>query len=326
MSDWVNFFVNQGLQWPDYSGRVGREIRLISMPCQSHGAALASLGAVVRDLGDLEANDRSRHIEGLMKYAEQYLNFCKDCNLTVCNPAFKRCGFKSKATGRIFKAKTNTRYLIHPESKPHLGELKLLLKSVPVAITDKEYIYHQCYPEGGVALEDGLKGSKIDGDAYDFILPSKHLDNPNLSTAYSGLCYAGSPRFGAAETKRFNSNFKLLSNTEISLGDLLPIYGWGSQKVPRLVFVNTRGMVTFSHVPVSPRLVIADGVDAFLKCVDHPALAGANILAIVRRDGRRDSDETLSDKLKSLLQWYDRRLVDVSAPAGVSVIDYTLIA
>lgn len=283
----------------------------------------------MRDLGDTTANDRSRHIDGLMKYAEQYLLACKDCDLTACNPAFKRCGFRGKAGGIILKAKTATKFRVHPDSNLQTGDLKLLQivrrgKDVSVGISNRDYFY-DCYPEGGVSLQEGLSGAKIESAAYANISQELSVSGENASTAYSGLCYAGSPQFGATSTKQFNYSFMLDAGRQIALADLLPIRGWGSPRVPRLVFVNTRSEVSFSHPPVSPRLVIVDGTGAFLRCIDHPALAQADVLAVVRRDGRRDRDEMLSDKLKSLLQWYERRHVDVGAPKGVSVFDFTPI-
>jgi hypothetical protein len=296
------------------------------MPCQSHAAGLAALGAVWRDICDAAANDKARHIDGLMKYASQYLDHCKDCRLATCNPEFKRCGFRTKATGRIFKAKSNTRFRVHPESRPKDGVLMLIQierggREVPVNISSKDY-YYNCYPEGAVALEEGIAGGRIDINPLNLLLGKLAPFDDNLGTAYSGLCLAGSPRFGSAESKRFNLNFRFSQMEGISLGDLFPIRGWGTPRVPRLIFVNTRGDVSFSHMPISPRLVIADGVGAFLKCVDHPILSGANLLAVIRRDGRRDSNEELSNKLNSLQQWYERRRVQLDAPPGVSVIDY----
>jgi hypothetical protein len=330
MPSWVTFFINQGMKWPNYSSsQRGRQIRLISMPCQSHAAGLVALGAVGRDICDPTANDKARHIDGLMRYASQYLNHCRDCKLTICNPEFKRCGFRSRASGRIFKAKSITRFRIHPESQPRDGVLKLLQvqrngKEVPVNVSGIDY-YYDCYPEGAIALEEGIRGGRIDINPLSQILGNLLPIDGNLSVAYSGLCLAGSPRFGSSETKRFNLTFKFSQLGGVSLADLFPIKGWGVPRVPRLVFLNTRGEVSFSHMPVSPRLVIADGVGAFLKCIDHPILSGANILAVIRRDGRRDSDEDLSAKLNSLLQWYDRRRVQFDVPAGVSIVDYVPI-
>lgn len=331
LPQWVSFFVRQGMDWPGYSSRrQERQIRLISMPCQSHAAGLAAIGAVARDICDPAANDKARHIDGLMRYASQYLDHCKDCKLTTCNPEFKRCGFRSKASGRIFKAKSKTRFKVHPESKPADAVFKLLQverngKEVPVDISDIDY-YYGCYPEGAVALEEGISGGRLEINPFNQLLGNLDPIDENLRTAYSGLCLAGSPRFGSAETKRFNLGFKFSQLGGASLGDLFPIKGWGAPRVPRLVFVNTRGEVSFSHMPISPRLVIADGVGAFLNCVDHPALSGANILAVIRRDGRRDTDEDLSAKLNSLQQWYERRRVQIDAPPGVSVVDYLPIA
>lgn len=330
MPQWVSFFVSQGMGWPDYSScRHGRQLRLISMPCQSHAAGLAAIGAVARDLCDPIANDKARHIDGLMRYASQYLDYCKDCKLTTCNPGFKRCGFRSKATGRIFKARSNTRFRIHPESKPRDGVLKLLQversgKETLVNISGIDY-YYGCYPEGSVALEEGVSGARIDITPLNKLFGNLQPVDGNLGITYSGLCLAGSPRFGSAEAKRFNLGFKFSHLGGSSLGDLFPIKGWGAPRVPRLVFANTRGEVSFSHMPISPRLVITDGVGAFLKCIDHPALSGANILAVIRRDGRRDTDEDLTSKLNSLQQWYERRQVQLDAPPGVSVIDYVPI-
>ncbi len=97
---WVGSLIGLGYNWPDDPSRQ-RRISLISMPCDSAAAGLISLGALVRDLANGKANDVDGHYESLMRYAHQYLESCRVCQLIKCDPDIKRCGYITKATGRL---------------------------------------------------------------------------------------------------------------------------------------------------------------------------------------------------------------------------------
>jgi hypothetical protein len=87
---WVRFLVQMGYNWPR-SGTRPRRIALVSMPCDSAGAGLIALGAMVHDLVDPQANDVDAHYDKLLQYARQFLESCHGCDV-VCHPHLKRCG------------------------------------------------------------------------------------------------------------------------------------------------------------------------------------------------------------------------------------------
>ena len=96
---WVTFLIRLGYNWP--CGVLGqRRIALISMPCDSAAAGLIALGALIRDLGNPNANDVDGHYDALLRYARQYLGYCRDCTMR-CQPELKGCGYAAEVTGLV---------------------------------------------------------------------------------------------------------------------------------------------------------------------------------------------------------------------------------
>lgn len=321
--DWVNFFLKQGEDWVANLGTRGRTIRIISMPCRSHAASLITLGAVSRCLCEQEATDRSRHLDNLFSYAKQYLHHCKACRFKPCNPKTANCGYISEATGkiRLSSRQVNNRYI--SEKTDFINRIFVYQQG---AVTVSTFIDSprllDFYPEHGIPLSEGIKGDALDATGYVDIFPDIIPINDNLSTSFSGLCLAGTPR-GRAEAKRFYSNF-LFKRTKInSLVNFLPINGWSERlKVSRLVYLNTHGGMDYSHQPNNPYLVIADGASAFMKILNEKHLENSDIIAVVTRDGKGESDKLLHATLEGLSQWYQSTESSVSAPPGIYAVDY----
>jgi hypothetical protein len=70
---WVDFLIKLGFGWPSGTARA-RRISLVSMPCDSAGAGLVTLGAMIRDLGNSAANDSDGHYDALLRHARQFLD------------------------------------------------------------------------------------------------------------------------------------------------------------------------------------------------------------------------------------------------------------
>ena len=324
LPEWAEFFIDQGFNWDRDKTVRGKKIRFISMPCNSHAAALIALGAVMKDLSFSAANDRDRHLESLFEYAKQYLNFCKKCTYDPCNPKLKGCGFLSKASGKIRLKNRQVNHRIISEKTDFKNKVLVYTEKTvtgSIGIDSNKLFDH--YPDGGIPLSEGLKSSPLTVSDY----KDKHTGfNPiedNCSTSYSGLCLAGQPRLGGAESKRFYSNFIFNSSSIfISLVDLLPINGWSQKKVSRLIFLNTRGEQKFSHEPNNPYLVIVDGLEAFFNSFDHPRLSNSDFIVVVRRDTTKDIYDQLESKLESMIQWYEQSNHEIKAPRGILISEF----
>jgi hypothetical protein len=98
---WAEFLIRLGYDWPALESRP-RRIALLSMPCDSAAAGLVTLGALIRDFGNPNANDAGTHFEALLRYARQYLEKCRDCK-TRCHPELRECGYIAEASGYVRK-------------------------------------------------------------------------------------------------------------------------------------------------------------------------------------------------------------------------------
>lgn len=331
MPPWVDYFLKLGIGWETNKGSRGRVIRIISMPCRSHAASLVALGAVMRDLASNDSNDRSRHIDALFSYAKQHFEHCRSCKIKPCNPKLRRCGFFAEATGqlRLRGKQVNHRYL---SEKTDFKNRIFVYKERKVTAGREHYVeatmtadsprLFDHYPEGGVPLTDGVKSDPLDKSDYTFIPGSPEPLEANLHTSFSGLCLAGDPGFGRAESKRYYSKFHFRNGRQASISDLLPISGWGVRKVARLIFFNTRSQGSYSQEPINPYLVIADGVGSLLRSLDERRINNSDVIAIVNRDCQSAADEVLGATLSGLQQWYEKTEPLGDHPRGVHVIEY----
>jgi hypothetical protein len=324
---WVDFFINQGFGWEREKTNKGRKIRIISMPCNSHAAALIALGAVMKDLTFSGANDRERHLDSLFKYADQYLNYCRTCKYDPCNPELKGCPFKSRASGKIRLKSRQVNHRIISEKTDFKNKILVYQeKTVTGYINLESSKLFDHYPDGGIPLSEGLKSTSLDLTDYRQIHTGLVPIDDNCSTSYSGLCLAGQPRLGSAESKRFYSNFIFNSSSNVkSLVDLLPINGWSKNKVSRLVFFNTRGEQKFSHEPNNPYLVIVDGLESFFNSIDNRLFKNSDFVVVLRRDMTKDIYDQLDAKLQSMLQWFERSESEIEAPKGIIITDFNQI-
>src|SRR5262245_44381956 len=96
---WAAYLIQLGFHWPKRNEE-RRRIALISMPCESAGAGLVALGALVKGLGDPSANDIDGHYDALLRHARQYLESCRHCEMK-CRPDLKRCGHTAEARGKV---------------------------------------------------------------------------------------------------------------------------------------------------------------------------------------------------------------------------------
>ncbi len=92
---WVRFLISVGYRWQqDLSIR---RLGLISLPSDSAAAGLVTLGALLRDLENPNANDIAGHYAALARHAQQYLTSCRDCEYR-CRPDIKKCGYDLRKT------------------------------------------------------------------------------------------------------------------------------------------------------------------------------------------------------------------------------------
>ena len=98
MPQWIRYLIDVGYAWQLHS-TTNRYIIFLSMTCDSPAAGLVCLGEITAGLTIRTANETDGHYDSLLAYAKQYLDHCKSCALSVCDPGQANCGFSEKASG-----------------------------------------------------------------------------------------------------------------------------------------------------------------------------------------------------------------------------------
>ncbi len=309
-----------GYAWPTESDQP-RRISMISMPCDSAGAGIVALGALIRGLCLEDANDLELHYDSLLKHAKQYLQFCKNCNLPHCAPEIKGCGFVAKADGRIKSTRvTNKVFTISDDTdfvERKIVCVRKALKLINFA-TSAASLYIHGNPEPQLANPVG----QLPPAPYRQVINGALIRPVNLKKTYSGLCLAGRTSGENAVRERMASIRFKDDVSQYALDELLSIHGWTHLDVSRVSYFNARtGKI--DRILAPPRLLIADGDVAFLKTISMPEFQGSDIVGVISRTIDRDSLETVGNKVQGLHQWYetDDDLMGMlpSTPRGISI-------
>lgn len=317
---WAGFLLSLGYRWPTEKP-VTRRLALISMPCDSAAAGLLTLGALIRDLTNPEANDIAGHYDGLLRHAQQYLESCRDCELETCNPEVKRCGHLAEASGRV-------RSNLFPRRTYVVSErTNVLERRLAFSYRDKLYFPNpdfvsEWHFEGDPPPKVDSPQGELAADPYRRIIENDRIFSENLRKTYSGLCLAGRSA-GEKETREILASIRFRDGTEeFSLEKLLTIHGWSATSVSRVSFFNGR-TETIDRTSGSPALVVADGDASFLRVASRPEFQQSDILGVISCASERDALEAVGNKMQALRQWYHPDAETFSrigpVPRGVSL-------
>lgn len=316
---WVGFLIRFGFEWP--AGSQIRRIALVSMPCDSPGAGLITLGALIRDLGNATANDADGHFDALSRHAKQFLNDCGPCTLPECDPKVKGCGYSKKAHGRV-------RSVDHPRGYWTISD--------ETNFNDNTLAWQQ----GAVVLRPTVNGAlrwHLDGEPptqlratagalpenrYKQIVEGTRIIPENLRRSFSGLCLAGRVA-GEEQSREVCASIRFRDDaSDNALDDLLTIYGWSSVDVSRVAFYNSR-TEQLDRAKPPPALIVADGGDSFLKTSSAARFQQSDVIGVIQRTMERTRLEAIGDKLTALRQWYiqdEDMLCGLPAlPNGISI-------
>ncbi len=299
---WVNFSIRFGYHWSE-SESGGRRIALVSMPSASSAAGLIALGAMIRDLGKVDADDITTHTNSLFDYARQYLDYCKNCDLKRCDPMIRGCGFHSESHG-VFRSifRKNNIYIVSEETD--LTEKKLVVferRNPGIKIEfEPEYVKNLYYdgrpPAMSSSSETGLQKS-----VYEGLIEEAEIYSENLRMSYSGLVLAGRAK-GRSDTRTAYESLFFCNETEsFTLAEMLGIHGWSESEISRTAFFNTRTEES-DRVLDQPKLVVADGDSSFLKAID--TFKKSDIIGVIDRSLEREKLELVGQKFADLKTWY----------------------
>lgn len=299
--EWVNFLIRFGFCW-SRSEHKGRRVALVSMPCSSPGAGLIALGALIGDLGEAQANDVAAHNDLVFNYARQYLEHCKECTLSKCDPIIRRCGFDSESLGIIRSIHCKNVYRVSAETDFDEKKLVVYRKRNPSAQTEinQEYLIN-LYVDGKPPAVARSSDEGLSASAYQGLIEEAQICPENLMKSYSGLVLAGRNK-GRSDTKVAYESVHFPNESEsYTLAELLAIHGWADSKVSRTAFFNVR-TGDLDHTVALPRLVVADGDESFLKSVD--TFKKSDVIGVIDRSLDRDRLEVIGQKIGALKNWY----------------------
>ena len=316
---WVRSLIDIGFGWPT-AGVGPRRVCLVSMPCDSAGAGLITLGALIRDLANPQANDIDGHYDRLMAYAHQHLQFCRNCKIR-CLPERKGCGFSREATGKLRSLQSpHSGYVLTEKTDFHQRQISFHRDGVdfwPKPQSSTNY-----YIEGEPPPKWSRAAGALPAEPYNRLVPRSQIHLENLRRSFSGLCLAG--RAGGENATRgicAAARFRAGKN-EQGLDELLAVHEWSAFKVSRVAFFNARTHEFDRNVAV-PRLVVADGDVSFLRVAGLDEFHQSDIIGVIHRTVERDRLEELGAKMSSLRQWYapdeDMLLGLPEVPRGMSV-------
>jgi hypothetical protein len=322
---WARFFIDFGFNWPREA--VGpRRIALVSMPCDSAVSGLITLGALIRDLGRPEANEVEGHYDALLRYAQQYLECCRYCDLDPCDPETRRCGYTARATG-----------LLRSPLQPH----KTFEISDRTDFQKRQIAWHYRSARNCTGIEwprpqyavnwhiDGdpphqiLRGEGVlPAEPYRALVNGAEIHDSNLRASYSGLCFAGRIA-GSSVTRELCASLRFRIGSEVhSLNNLLTVHGWSEAALSRVSFFNSHTS-KLDRYSASPVVVVADGDGAFLKCLGRREFQKSAVIGVIHRALERDKLEAVGNKMIDQRQWYepDEELLSRTGPPprGVSM-------
>ena len=302
---WVDYLIKVGEQWTRSKQTDTRHISIISMPCESDAAGLIALGGVISDLQNPNANDRQAHKSTLLKYAFQYLNHCRSCELAKCDPEVKLCGFDSKASGHLRSiSQPRKKYLF--SEKTDYSEKQLVVESRGQGRHGTIFEYpHSAifdwYLEGDHPVHTETDDESLDEDLYrEFCGPDTGpFEQENLRSSYSGLCLAAKPMGNQATKKSYSATGFEINGRRTMLSELLPIGRWRTvNNISRLTLFNPRTEKFDRPRTVQPGLVIADGARTLLKLIQGSEFQHADVIGVISRLEPREMLEDVYGELE----------------------------
>lgn len=287
MPPWAQFFLRAGHQLQSTAGDT-RRIFLLTLPCESAAAALLALGAMRFRLAQEGADDLAAHFARIRALAG-----ARHTTHTLCDIRHRG---KRAGPFRVRCAEPDTGHVwVQHISQPEEQRLITPLSSSCWRFQD----------EPALQLHNG---KQLSSEAlYGALLPDAGPVCPdNLARSDSLVCLMTRVA-GEAATRTMAAGIRLSAGgQEAGLDELLTVRQWGGERISRVVLFNTRKAEPDRQTR-PPRLIVADGDQAFMKALDEPWMQQADVIGIVPRTLERDRLEVLGHRLVQLEQWYQRR-------------------
>lgn len=292
---WVRYFVELGFLWPDDGTR---RIGVVSTPCDSAAAGLIALGALVRRLGEPEANDLGSHKRRIRDL---------------------RPGHKG-----TLRRNGDRRHYVVQRRDPD-GSIWLEDTSKGVRLKFLDYHASDWYFDGEAPIEV-KPGDELPWFAlYKALLPHEpRILEPNLRFSDSSIVLAGRSAGRTAQAEVLGELWFQVAESRSSLLTLLSLQDHQPPRtVSRIRYLNPRASAgrVFDRQGGHPRTVIADGGDSLRFAIKFDPCSDATIIAHIPRTDDQSRLEEVGEELAGLRQWFetDTELLDrlPAPPRGV---------
>lgn len=303
---WATYLIKCGLAWGHGGER--RKVGIISMPCESAGAGLLTLGAIRYRLTLADANDALSHFERIERLAAR-----QDGETFLRHQSMKgRFRLDGKDQRGFVWARQEQRGGADrsaqsgpPRIAIHAGNAAAwrLEKEAPAETVRGAGLPHRRFYE-----------ELIDGAAAPLEL--------NLARSDSATCLAGRVA-GESVSRAALSAIRLeCGDCVANLAELLTVHHWSPDTVSRVTFFNSRTRQLDRNTGFTS-LVVADGDSAFLRVIDAPEFTQSDVVGVIHRTVERDRLESIGTKLANLSQWYvtDAKMFERISPAppGITI-------
>jgi hypothetical protein len=300
---WAEFLIAFGLRWGQ--GVAGsRRVAIVSMPCDSAGAALVALGALRFRLGLADANQLDGHFQRIQRAADAQTGdvFLRH---NLDRGRFLLRGRRNDGTVYVEQYPSPKGGPLRKPILPELAASWTFDGEAPIQVLQGREIPHRAF--------------------YDAITDAPPIVPANLHRSDSGLCLAGRV---TGETASRNTATEVrfhIGTATADLTELLTVHAWSPGMVSRTLFFNSRTR-QFDRGAGATRLVVADGDQAFLKAVGAPPFQHSDVIGVIHRAVERERLEALAIKMGELRQWYD---VDADSmnrlPAPPRAVTYSVL-
>lgn len=292
LPDWVKGCLQLGYCWPIHDER--RRICIVSSPCESVASGLILLGAIIRRLEDDHADDISDHFGRLSRLRQ---GDGVELRHAVRPGAFRF--HRRDPNGSIWVEEVVAERKTRNHRKPTPEPERLII--LPANANDWRF--------GAGPPVAARPGQALPFHGfYSALAPSPgRIRLGNLETTDSLLAIAGRPTGQSPTETAFRAAQFRCGRETSTLADLLAVQRWQPLRVSRARFYNTRANVEdpFDRPGPPPRLVVADGSEAFRRTYSSDVARRASLVGVTCRVVDASLQEEFAEFLGGLAQWFE---------------------
>lgn len=287
LPSWADYLIRYGFAWGDRRDR--RRLGIISMPCESAGAGLVTLGAIRYRLTLAEANDALSHFERIERLAAH-----RDCETYVRHRTMR---------GRFRLDGKDERGWVWARQEQR-GTAETWTQNGPPRVSIHAANANEWQLEREAPAETVQGAGLPHGRIYEELIERAGPPmEANLRRSDSAICLAGRVAGESVSRTAFSAIRFECQGQVADLAALLTVHRWSPATVSRVTFFNSRTRQLDRNTGFTS-LVVADEDSAFLRALDAPEFRQSDVVGVIHRAVERDRLESIGTKFADLSQWY----------------------